>query len=490
MHYTPFGPAWFDHQRKHFETHCETKVWGLLWEQGTAKTKPIIDTMLWLYANDEIDGMIVVAPPGVERNWLSDELPKHCPQIHQLAETFIWKSSSASSQRHKHAFNRLIKNEGLSILMISYNAFITKKAKAGIWRFLRRRATLMVLDESHNIKTAKAKRTQSIVAAGKYARYRRILTGTPVSKGPFDIYPQLRFLDNNFWKDRGIFNYAEYKTYFGVWELREDVRRTRNYDPGFDRLLEYKNIEQLNIWLKEITDRILKEDVLDLPSKLYSKRYFEMTDKQLSLYKELKENFIAELDEEEVDGELAIVRLTRFQQIVCGYVRTMGDEDEENPIRMIDDTNPRINCLAEVCEQTVGQCLIWARYIKDVDQIMELLGDEAVRYDGTVSPDQCEINKGIFQRGEAKWFVGTAAKGGQGLTLHMAKTVIYYSNTFKLLDRLQSEDRAHRIGMDNHPVNYIDICCPESVDEKIISHLRNNVDVASQITGDELKEWI
>ncbi len=490
MHYIPFGPEWFDHQREHFERHCETKVWGLLWEQGTAKTKPIIDTMLWLYANDEIDGMVVVAPPGVERNWLSDELPKHCPQIHQLAETFVWKSSKAASQNHKRKFDKLIKNEGLSILMISYNAFITKKAKAGMWRFLRRRVTLMVLDESHHIKTAKAKRTKSIIAAGKYAPYRRILTGTPVSKGPFDVYPQLRFLDDNFWKNRGIQNYAEYKAYFGEWEMREDVKKTRHYDPGFDRLIRYKNLDELNGYLAEITDRILKEDVLDLPPKLYSKRYFEMTDKQQNLYNELKRNFIAELDGEEVDGELAIVRLTRFQQIVCGYVRTMGDEDEENPIRMIDDVNPRINCLAEVCEQTVGQCLIWARYTKDIDQIIELLGDEAIRYDGTISADQCEINKMIFQRGEAKWFVGTAAKGKEGLNLSMAKTVIYYSNSFMLLDRLQSEDRPHRPGMDDNPINYIDICCPESVDVKIIAHLRDNVDIASQITGDKLREWI
>ncbi len=490
MRYTPFGPEWFNHQREHFEKHCETKVWGLLWEQGTAKTKPIIDTMLWLYANDEIDGMVVVAPPGVERNWLSDELPKHCPQIHQLAQTFVWKSSKASNQKFKREFDSLIRNEGLSILLISYNAFITKKAKAGLWRFLRRRATLMVLDESHNIKTAKAKRTRSIISAGKYAPYRRILTGTPVSKGPFDMYPQIRFLDNNFWKTRGIFNYAEYKAYFGEWELRQDVMKTRHYDPGYDKLIRYKNLDQLSIWVKEITDRILKEDVLDLPPKLYSKRYFEMTEKQGDLYEELKKNFIAELDGEEVEGELAIVRLTRFQQIVCGYVRTMGDDDIENPIRMIDDINPRIECLAEVTEQTVGQCLIWARYTKDVDQIMELLGDEAVRYDGKITADQAEINKLIFQKGDAKWFVGTAAKGGQGLTLHMAKTVIYYSNSFKLLDRLQSEDRAHRSGMDNHPVNYIDICCPESVDMKIINHLRDNIDVASQITGDKLKEWI
>ncbi len=215
-----------------------------------------------------------------------------------------------------------------------------------------------------------------------------------------------------------------------------------------------------------------------------------MTYEQERLYKELAISFIADLDGEEVDGELAIVRLTRFQQIVCGYVRTAGDEHTESPIRLIGNRNPRIECLAEVCEQVVGQAIIWARYRMDINQIMELLGDDAVRYDGSITDDEAEKNKLKFQRGEVKWFVGTAAKGGEGLTLEMAKTVIYYSNTFKLLDRLQSEDRAHRAGMDEHPVNYIDICCPESVDMKIIHNLRNKIDVASQITGDRLKDWL
>jgi len=490
MQYTPFGPSWFAHQQKHFKEHCETKAWGLLWEQGTAKTKPVIDTMLWLYANDYIDALVVVAPPGVERNWLSDELPKHCPQIHELAESYIWKSSQALSKRHKYEFNKLVKFQGLSILLISYNAFITKKAKKDMWRFLRRRVCLFVLDEAHNIKTPNAKRTKSIIAAGKYAPYRRILTGTPVAQGPFDIYAQLRFLDSKFWVNRGIKTFTEYKAHFGIWDLRVDVLKEEGWDPGFDKLISYKNLDELNGYLSEITDRVLKDDVLDLPPKLFSKRYFEMSPKQAALYKQLKNEYIAELDGEEVDGELPIVRLTRFQQIVCGYVRTMGDGDIENPIRMIDNYNPRLDCLAELCGQVEGQCLIWARYTKDVDQIMALLGDDAVRYDGTIPDDEAEENKLKFQRGEAKWFVGTAAKGREGLTLHMAKTVIYYSNTFKLLDRLQSEDRAHRSGMDKHPVNYIDICCPESVDSEIINNLRNKIDVASQITGDQIKDWI
>jgi SNF2 family DNA or RNA helicase len=121
---------------------------------------------------------------------------------------------------------------------------------------------------------------------------------------------------------------------------------------------------------------------------------------------------------------------------------------------------------------------------------MDLLGKDAVRYDGSVDEDQAERNKLAFQAGDAKWFVGTAAKGGPGLTLTQAKTMVYFSNSFKLIDRLQSEDRAHRAGMDEHPVNYIDIVANNTVDEQIVTNLRNKRDIASTIQGDEWKEWI
>ena len=491
MQYTPFGKPWFAHQQSHFEKHKDSEIWGLLWEQGTAKTKPVLDTMSYLYQQKKITGMIVVAPPGVERNWLSDEIPEHChPEIRNEIEAFVWKSNRVGTKDHTYRFDRLIKHNGLSVLLISYNAFITENAKKALWRFLRRRVCLFVLDEAHNIKTAAAKRTKSIVAAGKYAVYRRIMTGTPISNSPFDIYPQIRFLDNNFWKDRGIHTYAEFKQHFGVWRLREEVKREKGYDPKYDQLLSYKNLDQLKGWIDEVTDRVTKDEVLDLPPKLYQKRYYALSSAQEALYNELRDEYIAELNGELIDGSLAIVRLLRLQQIICGYVKTETDDLDDEPVRLIGNSNPRIECLRDVCEQVTGQCLIWARFRKDVDQIMEILGDDAVRYDGTITDDQAEQNKKLFQLGKKKWFVGTASKGGPGLTLHMAKTVIYYNNSFKLIDRLQSEDRAHRAGMDEHPVNYIDICCHDTVDDKIIKNLRSKVDIASKLTGDELKEWL
>lgn len=478
----------FNHQKDHLEKHITDPSWALFWEQGTAKTKPVIDTISYLFINDQIDGAVVVAPPGVERNWNTDEIPTHMPQeVVDKTMVGVFSTAKKDTKDHKFKMEQLVKHKGLSILLISYNAFMTQKGKDTVWKFLRHRRCMYVLDESHGIKTPGAKRTISIIASGKYAKYRRILTGTPISVGPFDVYAQIRFLDNDFWRRKGIENAASFRQFFGEWFTAEECKRLHGYDPGYDKLIRYKNIEILEKWLSEISDRVLKCDVLDLPPKLYSKRYFEMSPQQKAIYNEVRDEFMYQFEDGGIiDGELPIVRLLRLQQILCNYIPTGEDE----PDRVLTDKNPRLEVMEDIRDNTFQPSIVWARFRNDVNQIMDLLGDKAVRYDGSVDEDQCERNKQAFQRGDVQWFVGTAQKGGPGLTLHQAKNVIYYSNSFRLIDRLQSEDRAHRAGMDNNPVNYIDICCADTIDEKIINNLRDKKDIASSILGDEIKEWI
>lgn len=479
----------FSHQDDHLRNNAHKRAWGLLWEQGTAKTKPVIDTMCLLYANDRADGLVVVAPPGVERNWETDEISAHMPpEFKEQTRIEVFRTKKKGTKAHKAKMNEICYHKGLAVLLISYNAYMTDAGKEAVKKFLLKRRAMMVLDEAHNIKSPGAKRTLSLCRVAPLAQYRRILTGTPVAQGPFDIYSQIRFLDQNFWKDRGIGGAVEFRQYFGEWLTRADVQARLGYDPGYDKLIRYKNVEQLKEWLSEISDRYLKDEVLDLPPKLYSKRYVEMSNLQRDLYEQMMEELWVEIRSGEIiEGQLPIVKLLRLQQILCNYLPT---EDDEEPTVRLEGTNPRLKAMEQIRDETHHPCLVWARFRDDVNQLMDLLGDEAVRYDGAVDEDEAERNKQAFQAGDAKWFVGTAAKGGPGLTLNQAKTVIYYSNSFKLIDRLQSEDRAHRAGMDEHPVNYIDLAVPDTIDEKIIFNLRDKVDIASQVTGDNLKEWI
>lgn len=477
----------FAHQGELFANTAHLPAYGLLWEQGTGKTKPTIDTAAALYEAGEIDAVVVVAPNGVERNWKTDELPTHLPKrLYPKMKVEVYQSPKAGTKWHAAAMDALVKHKGFSWLLIGYDAFMTEKGKKFVWKFLRQRRVLYILDECHNIRTPKAKRTRSIVASGKYAPYRRILTGTPGDK-PFDLYTQIKFIDETFWiRELSIHTAAEFRQYFGVWFTRAQAQAELGFDPGYDRLIEYKNLDVLERLLKKVTHRVTKDEVLDLPPKLYTKRYFDLNKECRDAYDQLKSDYIAEFEDgATIDGGLAIVRLLRLQQITCGYAYT----DAEEPFRLLGKSNPRLGLVEDLRDSLHHPCIIWARFKKDIEQIMDVLGSEAVKYDGSLSDDEAERSKLAFQRGDAKWFVGNPQKGSSGLTLVQARTVAYYSNSYKMIERAQSEDRAHRIGQE-HPVDYIDFCANNTCDWGIIQNLRGKFDIASQMTGDKLREWL
>lgn len=485
----------FDHQLRIFNETRELAYHGLLWEQGTGKTKPIIDIATDLYERGEIDAMVVVAPNGVHRNWITDEIPVHMPdRVRSKSRMMYYSAPKASTKWHKRECDQLVKHNGLAILCMSYSAFITEKGKNYIWRFLRRRRCLYSLDESHHIKTPGAKRTKSIVASGVYAPYRRILTGTPGDK-PFDLYSQLKFLDRDIWKRRGMDTFHAFKQHFGVWFTAEECRRLHGYDPGYDQLIEYKNIDELNAILATVSDRVLKTDVLDLPPQLYKKRYFDMSPEQTRIYRQLRDEYEVEMEDGAIiDGNLAITRLLRLQQITCGYAVTDADE----PLRMIGKRNPRLDAAIEYSEGVHHPMIFWARFTHDIDQLMDALGPRAVRYDGTLTDDEAEWSKNAFNGGDRDWLVGNPAKGSEGLTFNVAKTMGHYSSSFKMIERLQAEARMHRIGQEGAvheeggelSVLHVDFIAPGTVDDHIVRSLRGKFDIASQITGDMLREWL
>lgn len=483
-----------EHQQRLLEDTRDLASHAVLWEQGTGKTKPTIDIFASLYQDGLVDGVIVVAPNGVHLNWINDELPKHLPDdVAKRTRSMHWQTGKAGTKWHAQQFNEFVEYKGLAIFCISYNGFMTKLGKNAVWKFMKRRQCFYILDESHNIKTPNAKRTKSIIASSKYCDRKRILTGTPGDK-PFDLYSQLRFLDPGIWRRHQMGSFQAFKQRYGEWFTRAEAKEVMGYDPGYDKLLRYKNLDELAVILSSVSDRVLKEDVLDLPPKLYTKIYFEMTKKQQRMYDTLCEELELELSSGLViDGTMAIVRLLRLQQITCGYA--VADSDE--PVELCDERNPRLDATVDYFKELPHQSIIWCRFRHDIDQLMDALGDRARRYDGSMSTDECERSKQAFNAGEYQHFVANSAKGSEGLTLVGAKTTGIYSNSYKLLQRLQMEDRNHRYGQDGadhgdhgHGVLYADVCAPGTVDDNIIDALREKFDIASQLTGDKLRNWI
>lgn len=483
----------FNHQRAEFDAHWAEPRRAILWEQGTGKTKLTLDTAAQMYLEGKVDGLFVIAPEGVHRNWVMDEVPTHMTEsVSRETLSVIWDTKRSGTRAMQSQLRTLLAHKGLAVFAMSYDAIMTERRASDPrgWlrgaeaarEFLTKRKCLYVLDESPRVKNPKAKRTIRVLASSKYATYRRILTGTPVDNSPFDLYSQLKFLDPGIWHEMGLGNFTTFKAYFGVW-VKNQTRDGKEYP----HCVAYQNLHRLKEVLDKVGTRVTKDQVLDLPPKLYKKRYVELSSEQQRIYDELRTDYLTELASGEVvSAPLAIVRLMRLQQVICGYVPS---DDGDGELLAIAGGNPRLEALVEDLNDLPHKAIVWCRFQKDIDLVAEALGHEATWCDGRVTGQDRTDALRSFQEGGKQFLIANPAAVGEGYTLHAAKTVVYYSNSFKLKDRLQSEDRAHRIGL-QHPVEYVDYVSVGTVDQHIVRSLRNKLDVASKITGDELRSWL
>lgn len=472
----------FDHQREDFEKTVSERAWAHFHEQGTGKSKIVVDTAGCLYEEGEINGLLVVAPNAVHQNWRTDELPTHLPDRiaeNSLAVSFL--NAKKKTKWHRQELNAfLAKKDGFKTLTMPYSGFMTAEGKDLAWAFMKQ-GIMMVCDESGEIKTPGAKRTKSMVAAGKYPTYTRILDGTPTAQSPFDVYAPIRFLKNDYWKQFRIPTFQAFKHRFGTFMGAPN---------GGEFCTGYVNLDELHEWLQPISSRVLKEDVLDLPERLYAKARFEMTPEQTRIYNQIKDEYRAEVNGMEWEADLAIVRQLRLQQVACGYLPTPEEEGEfAEPYQLIGDHNPRLELLLELLGHTPYPAIIWCRFRMDIDQIMDRLGDTAVRLDGSVDEEGRERAKAQFKAGKAQWMVANPSVGGTGLTLNQAKGMFFYSNSFVPRHRLQAEDRNHRIGQDTS-VLVTDLMASQSIDYHIVNSLRRKRAVSAETLGDRESEWL
>mgnify|MGYP003131275395 FL=1 len=461
----------FEHQRKAFYMSRDKQSFGLLMEQGTGKTKVIIDNVAYLYSKSKINALVVIAPNGVHRNWVDKEIPEHMPDWCPFSCVYYY---SGMSKKHKDKFEEVMFcQDKLKVFTFNVEAFVSKGAVLLMNKILLTNQVMLVIDESSRIKRPGAKRTKTITKFSKQTDYRRILTGTPVTKGPEDVYSQFKFLDPNILGYDSFYSFKARYCVMGGYENKQ--------------IVSYMNVDELTRNIEGHSFRVLKKDCLDLPSKIYQRHYVEMSPKQKKLYNSMRDDYIAELGDIQIHAPEAITRLLRLQQIVCGYFPAEGDNVVPLPI---DENNPRLQALLDILSDIDSKVIIWARFKADLKAIERALGELAVAYHGEVSNDQRAVAVERFQNDDRiKYFVGQPQSGGIGLTLTAATYVIYYSNSFDLEVRLQSEDRCHRIGTKSN-VTYIDIECRKTIDRKIITALRNKKNFADLINKDPISLFL
>ena len=472
-----FKTSPYGHQLTALKKSSDKKVYALFMEMGTGKTKVAIDNLAMLYDKGKVNGALIIAPKGVYKTWYSQEFPTHLPD-HIRYKLVLWQATI--NQKQKKRLDTLFKTGvDLHVLIMNVEAFSTTKGMDFAKKFLSCHETFMVVDESTTIKNPGAKRTKNIINLAMHAKYRRILTGSPVTKSPLDLYKQCEFLDPY------LLNHSSYYTF----RSRYATMRTANFNGRSVQLVVgYKNLAELSEKLKPFSYRVLKDECLDLPSKTYMKRIITLTPEQQKVYKQMKQMALAEMNGKVITTATALTQLMRLHQITCGHFK--ADDDSIQPIK-----NNRLSQLLEVLEELEGKAVIWAHYQFDVQTIVKAIKKEygeksVVTYYGLTPNEIRQTNLERFQtKEETRFLVGTPQTGGYGITLTAASTMIYYSNGYDLEKRTQSEARIDRIGQ-KFPMTYIDILAEDTVDERIVKALRKKINIATQVMGEELKDWI
>ena len=468
----------YDHQRAAFDASAERVNFALLMDMGTGKTKVDIDSMGHCFEKGLIDFAIIVAPKGVIRNWIP-EIEAHLPERIER-EIVLWRPSL--SKAHRKELMDLHESTGkLKFLLMNIEAFSTKKGVDVAEFFVKKFKVFMTVDESTTIKNRQAKRTKAICDVGRGATMRRILTGSPVTKSPMDLYSQMGFLSP---KILGFKSYYAFQSRYAV------VQRRSMGTHSFNQILGFQRLDELTETLDGHSFRIRKEDCLDLPDKVYMRREVDLTVEQSEAYVQMKNLALARLD----SGDLAttqnvLTQIMRLQQICLGSLT-----DDDGTVHSLKSN--RQTELLDICDEIQGKAIIWATWTRDIRSIAEALRDRfsvqavATLHGETPDSDRQQIVETFQDRqSELRFIVGHPKTGGYGLTLTAATTVIYYSNSYDLELRLQSEDRAHRIGQENK-VTYIDLISPKTIDEKIVDALRDKIKIADLVLGDDAREWL
>ena len=430
------------HQEPAVAKLLPSKVGALFMDMGTGKSRTLIE--LARIRQDKWDRLFWFSPCALRDN-VREQIHIHT----DLSAHDVAIGDGRSLDRGlPDARVHIVGIETMSAsdrAVLAYNAYVTPNS-------------FVAVDESSYIKGDRAKRTQRITHMSQRARYRAILTGTPFTQGAVDLYSQMSFLSPKILGYRSFWSFARNHLEF---EERKgpDGRKRRT-----GRIIRSHNEDYLAAKIAPYTYQVRKDECLDLPDKLYETRCTSMTAPQRALYEQAKAE-ILEIDYDDWSPIRLFHLFTSLQTIVCGFwKRPSGDVVEVNHNRI----GLLLATLAEIDDGE--KVIIWAKYRHACRQIAEALsaeyGQEHVAlYHGDIPETQRPAQLARWRAG-ARFLIATQSIGGHGLTLNDAAYSVFYADSFKYAERIQAEDRNHRIGQDRRTV-YATLRCIDSIDDRI-----------------------
>lgn len=506
----------YQHQLDAFEKFKDRPYFALFMDMGTGKTKIAIDIAAYKYEKGLIDAVLVIAPNHVHTQWAKEEFPKHCSVPYQME---IWVNGEMNKKWYNARVETFLsqKINALKVFCVNVEAFQSSRILTYIATYVKRNTVFSITDEASRIKTPTAKRSKAIHKLNKYGS-RAVLTGTPATKSPFDLWSQFEFLNANYFNcsfftfqhrygimmrasnhqtgqvynaliDEKNFNIAKNK----IKRLKEE-RAARNESTeltsrDYELLASLLEVSEANIRfiessteytkfkrmdeLREIigndTFSAKKSECLDLPPKVYEHVFTEMTPTQKQVYKNAKEKLRAELMDKELTIANKLVVTTRLQQICGGFFPF--DEEDGTGIMPIESKNAKLEKLMEDLEEVNFEdtkVIIWAAFVPELKLLYQELSKvyNCCLYYGGVPDYKRDAIKRDFVAGKYDVFIANTATGGFGLNLQNATLQYFFSNTFNVENRLQAEDRSHRIGVQSTCV-YKDVIIKDTIDERI-----------------------
>ena len=470
-------PLWYRFKNKPMDHQIEAlnKAWGkpafaLFMEMGTGKTFTAINWSCALIMDAQAQGLLVICPTSIKAVW-KNEIQLHSPID---LDVFILE---AGGQRE---FDRWMKTETSKsrVLVVGVESLSQGSAHSIATEFAATVHPAMVVDESSRIKTPNATRTTRCWDIGVLCPNRMILTGTPITQGMQDLFAQYRFLDWTIINQKSFFAFRNRYCLMGGFESRQ--------------IVGYVNVDELMEYVAPYTYIVKKEDVLDLPPKVYETIQVEPNPEQARVFQSLnnKYDMRADLGDKELEVETILERMTRYQQVAGGLFPFKEDEESPNKYgtERFPGKNPKMEAMMEMIDDLdhSAKVIIWARFIPEqvwiVEELEKRYGKQStVYFAGGMNTDERLDAIDMFQNSDThRFFVSSPTLGGIGLTLTAASYVVYYSNSFSLEDRLQSEDRAHRKGQ-TKSVTYIDIQMNHKIDKDIELALKSKKSVAQYV---------
>jgi len=470
----PYKTEPYEHQKNALSQSAEKTEWAYFMEMGTGKTKVTIDNIAYLYLQRKITSVLIIAPKSVYTNWES-EIETHMPDVLKY-KIYKWNIDKPKD------YFKMDESPDLKIFLINVEALSTKRGyQACVEYLLKNKLNFVALDESTTIKNRSAKRTKNILSLAKVSHIKRILTGSPITKSPLDLFTQCAFLSPE------LLGFHSYLAFRNRYAEMTDI------PVGSGRYISipkyYKRLDELEEKMKSFATRIRKDQCLDLKPKVRSKRYIELEGDSKKIYERLKHHALAIVEDSTISFSNKLTEIIKLHQVCNGF--TKNDDGE-----IMELHKSKLNALDEILEETDGKVIIWANYLYNIHEIKDFLTkkygeDSTVCIYGAVDvEDRQDAVKRIQEDDKTRFLVANPTTGGFGLTLTACNTVIYFSNNYNLEVRMQSEDRAHRLGQKGTVV-YIDIVARGTLDEAIMKSLTSKGQIAAKTLGEEdLKSWL